>query len=82
MAMMGIAVSADYRKPEAGDDVCVVFPLWAGAMPPAVKTFVKEVGGENITAVVTSLGSTLKKRDGFRKVVDLVGEEIQLPEEL
>ena len=54
----------------------------AGAMPPGVKTFTEEVGRENITAVVTSLGSTLKNRDGFKNVIDLVGKEISAPEEL
>ena len=54
----------------------------AGAMPPGVKTFTEEVGREKITAVVTSLGSTLKNRDGFKNVIDLVGKEISAPEEL
>lgn len=83
MAMSGKTIAIDYKKPnEADSDICVVFPLWAGTMPPAVKTFVEEVGKEKITAIVTSLGSTLNQRDGFKKVVDLVGKEISLPEEL
>lgn len=82
MAMIGKTIPVRYEKPEMPDDIAVVFPLWAGAMPPGVKAFAEEVGRENITAVVTSLGSTLKKRDGFKKVIDLVGEEISAPEEL
>lgn len=45
-----------------------------------VKTFVEAVGKENITAVITSLGSTMKQRDGFKKIIDLVGKAISAPE--
>lgn len=82
MAMSGKTIPVIYEKPEMTDDITLVFPLWAGAMPPGVKTFAQEVGQEKITAIVTSLGSTLKKRDGFKKVIDLVGKEISAPEGL
>lgn len=68
MACRGKAIPADYVEPDMSDDIVVVFPLWAGTMPPGVKTFVESVGRENITAVVTSLGSKLKNRDGFRRI--------------
>ncbi len=32
-------------------------------------------------AVVTSLGSVLKQREGFKRVIDLVGKEISVPED-
>lgn len=83
MALSGKTISVDYKKPDMADDIIVVFPLWAGTMPPAVKTFAEEVGQENIIAVVTSLGSTMTKRDGFKKVYDLVGQkELVIPEDL
>lgn len=82
MALSGKKVKIDYIQPDMSDEIVVVFPLWAGTMPPAVKAFVENVPVENITAVVTSLGSTLKKRDGFKKVIDLVGENISAPEVL
>lgn len=82
MAMSGKTLPVKYVKPDMTDDIIVVFPLWAGAMPPGVKTFAEEVGQEKITAIVTSLGSTLKERDGFKKVIDLVGKEISAPETL
>lgn len=50
--------------------------MWAGTMPTRIKTFVKTLDRENITAIVTSLGSAIKRRDGFKKVMDLVGEDI------
>lgn len=82
MAMGGKGIPVDYEEPDPTDDIVVVFPLWAGAMPPAVKTFVNQVGQENIIAIVTSLGSTLTKRDGFKKVIDLVGKDLILPDDI
>lgn len=82
MSSMKKSIPVEYKKPDMTDDIAVVFPLWAGTMPPGVKTFVCEVGKENITAVITSLGSTMKNRDGFKKVIDLVGKEVSAPESL
>lgn len=82
MSLAGQGVPVDYVQPDVSDDIVVVFPLWAGAMPPGVKTFVDEVHRENIIAVVTSLGSTLVQRNGFKKVIDLIGKEISAPEVL
>lgn len=82
MAMSGKSILAGYIEPDYDDDIVVVFPLWAGTMPPGVRMFVESVGKENITAVITSLGSTMKKRDGFKKIIDLVGDDISAPETL
>ena len=80
MALSGKKIPVEYIEPDADDEIIVVFPLWAGNMPPGVKTFVDTVGKEKITAVVTSLGSTMKQRDGFKKIIDLVGEDITAPD--
>ena len=82
ISLSGKAIPVDYAEPDMSDGIVVVFPLWAGTMPPGVKTFVEAVGKEKITAVVTSLGSTMKQRDGFRKIIDLVGENITAPDSL
>lgn len=82
MALSEKTIPVTYVKPDLTDDITVVFPLWAGTMPPGVKTFAEEVGQEKITAIVTSLGSTLNNRNGFKKVIALVGKEISAPEEL
>lgn len=79
-ALSGKTIPVDYIKPDMADKIIVVFPLWAGTMPPGVKTFVQTVGKENITAIITSLGSKMKQRDGFKKIIDLVGTEITAPE--
>ncbi len=72
----------DYKKPETEDKIVVVSPLWAGELPPAVRSFAHEIGRENIICVITSLGSKLTDREGFAKIFDLVGENIVPPEEL
>lgn len=82
MAMSGKIIPVDYEKPDLSDEIVVVFPLWAGTMPPAVKAFITEVGGKNVIAIVTSLGSKLSNRDEFKNVIDLVGKEISLPTNL
>lgn len=71
-----------YEIPDEGEDIAVIFPIWAGTFPPAVRTFVDQLGRENIIAVPTSLGSTLKDREGFIKIIDLVGKEITAPGKL
>lgn len=79
-SMLGKKVTVDFLKPEFDDMIVLVSPLWAGSLPPAVKVFAETVGKENIIAVITSLGSTLKRKEGFKKVIDLVGEEISAPD--
>ena len=81
-AVMKKSVPIKYLQPDQADNLVVVFPVWAGALPPAIRTFVKEAGVERIIAVPTSLGSALKERDGFIKVIDLIGKEIAAPEKL
>lgn len=80
VAMVGKALPATYKAPAQDGPVMVVFPVWAGKLPPAVKTFAEEVGRQRITAIPTSLGSALTDREGFAKVVDLIGKEIDPPQ--
>ena len=80
--MRGKSIPAIYKHPEKGEQVALVFPIWADNFPPAVRAFVQAVGRENIIAIPTSLGSTLKDRAGFQKVIDLVGKEIAAPDNL
>lgn len=80
-SMKGKCLPASYEKPAVGETVAVVFPVWADSFPPVVRTFVQEVGRKSIIAVPTSLGSTLKDREGFQKIIDLVGKKISPPVE-
>lgn len=76
------SLPARYEAPPAGDTVAVVFPVWASSFPPVVRTFIQELGRERIIAIPTSLGGTIEDRDGFARVIDLVGKEITAPETL
>lgn len=80
MALSGKTIPIDYIEPDMADKIIVVFPLWAGTMPPGVRMFVQIVGPENIIAIITSLGSRMKQRDGFKKIIDLVGKDITAPD--
>ena len=82
LSMRKKGLPARYLEPAADEPIILVFPVWAGTFPPAVKTFIDAVGRGRITAVPTSLGSTIKDRAGFSKVIDLVGKEIFAPEDL
>ncbi len=73
-------VKANYEKVNDNETIVLVFPVWAGSFPPAIRTFVNENSRGNIIAVPTSLGTKLKDRDGFKKIIDLVGKEIETPD--
>ena len=70
-----------YDALESGD-LYLVFPIWAGSFPPAVRTFINKEGRARIILVPTSLGSILKDREGFKKVIDMPGKQAQLPDTL
>ncbi len=65
-----------------GESAVVVFPLWAGTMPPAVRTFMEENKGENIIAVVSSAATSINAKDVplFTKVYEVKGKDTQAPE--
>ncbi|MBC8570188.1 flavodoxin [Zongyangia hominis] len=82
MALRGKGLPAVYQSPAGDERAVVVFPVWAGHLPPAVKTFALEVGRGRIIAIPTSLGGQLRDREGFVKIMDLVGKEISAPQSL
>jgi len=70
---------ARYNKPAADEEMIVVFPVWAGTFPPAVRSFLEREGRAKVICIPTSMGSKLNDREGFIKVIDLVGKEITTP---
>ncbi len=70
---------AYYEKPEENDTLYLCFPIWAGTFPPAVTTFVSEVGRHRITLVPTSLTSSLKDSEGFIGVIPIIGKVKDVP---
>ena len=73
---------ARYNKPVADEELILVFPVWAGTFPPAVRSFLEREGRTKVICMPTSIGSKLKDRDGFVKVIDLVGKTITTPESI
>jgi len=57
---------------DAADELIVVTPLWAGKVAPAIHTFLKTKSLEKVHLVVTSGGSILKDRSGYKSVNDIV----------
>lgn len=74
------SLPARYPKTNKDDEIVLVFPIWAGTFPPAVRTFLEKEGRKKVICVPTSGGSKLKDRDGFKKIIDLVGKNIAAPE--
>jgi hypothetical protein len=56
---------------DAGEYI-VVAPLWAGGLAPAARAFLKTVPAEKVHLVVTSDGSQVKDRSGFKSVSDVI----------
>ena len=56
---------ARYNKPTADEELILVFPVWAGTFPPAVRSFLEREGRTKVICMPTSIGSKLKDRDGF-----------------
>lgn len=78
-SFMGEDLPARYRKPEAGEELILVFPVWAGTFPPAVRMFLAKEGRAKVICIPTSNSSKLKDREGFLKIIDLAGKTIKTP---
>lgn len=57
---------------DSADELIVVTPIWAGGIAPDIKAFLKNTTLNKVHLVVTSLGSILKDRAGFKSVCDIV----------
>ncbi|MGB3366848.1 MAG: hypothetical protein WBA54_05135 [Acidaminobacteraceae bacterium] len=54
------------------DELVVVSPLWAGGSAPAIRTFLKNISLEKVNLVITSNGSSVKDRSGYKCVNDII----------
>ncbi len=54
------------------DELVLVTPMWAGKITPAARAFLKMSPVAKINLVVTSGGSSLKERTGFKTVTDVI----------
>ncbi len=69
-----------YTRTQRSEKIVLVFPVWAGTYPPAVRSFLQQNTGVDIVAIPSSLGTKLKDRDAFTAVIDLIGKEITAPD--
>ncbi len=71
----------EYEAFIKGESAVVVFPIWAGGMPPAVRSFMEENREEDIMAVSTSAVSSLKADDAkyFKKIYEVKGKDMIAP---
>ncbi len=82
MASQKKSLPAQYEPIKEGETILLSFPLWASNMPPAVRSFVNEVGRDRIICLPTSGGGNFADPQGFVKVIELSGKEIEAPKEL
>jgi flavodoxin len=57
----------------ATNEYIVVAPLWAGGVAPAIRKFLKTIPNDKVHLVVTSIGSKLRDRDGYKSLHDIQG---------
>ncbi|WP_026884823.1 flavodoxin family protein [Clostridium akagii] len=60
------------KKSTDADEIIVVSPLWASGVAPAIKSFLETTKLDKVHLVVTSTGSKVKEREGFKSVSDVV----------
>jgi len=69
------SLPADFQRPQDDAVIYLCFPVWAGGFPPAVRTFIDQVGRQRIIAVPTSLGGELNDAAGFPQVIPVYGKD-------
>lgn len=63
-------------------DIILVFPIWAGNFPPAVRTFLKDKSRENIIIIPTSLKTVFKDTENFKNTINLIGKDIEISDNI
>ena len=57
---------------EVGDELIVVTPLWAGRICPTMRVLLKTIKTDKVNLIVTSNGSNLKDRGGYKSIYDII----------
>jgi len=66
-----VEISYDKSLDEA-DEFIVVSPLWAGGAAPAIRMFLKTKSLDKVNLFITSDGSQMKNRDGYKTTNDVI----------
>ncbi len=66
------------------DEIVLVFPIWAGTMPPGVRYFVQNVDTKKVKAVAVSAATSLSEAEQtlFGRFFEVKGKVIEPPSEL
>lgn len=78
MASSKKVIHSKYAQPVENKKIILVFPVWAGSFPPAVRDFIEKNKEYKIIAITTSLGTPLKEAHTFEKMTSLIGKEISI----
>ncbi len=78
------ALPVTYPEIQEGSDIVLVFPIWAGTFPPAIRGFLHDAEAGKITAVAVSAISSLKadEKQMFSAVYEVKGKVLEPPAEL
>ncbi len=73
-----------HHEIQQGVDIVLVFPIWAGTFPPAIRGFLNNVKNISVTAVAVSAISSLKEDEKqiFDAVYEVKGKLLEPPKEL
>lgn len=66
------------------NSIILVFPIWAGTLPPAIRSFLEYTNANRITAVVLSAYSSLNPDDClfFSNIFQIKGKNFIVPPDL
>ncbi len=84
MATMREVLPISYPAVNPLNSIILVFPIWAGTLPPAVRSFLEHTNANRITAVVLSAHSSLNFTDSlyFANVFQIKGKQFIAPPDL
>ncbi len=76
--------AVEYEALDGSGELIVVFPVWAGTLPPAIRCFLQEVKGAKVTGVLSAAATSLKADEQalFDKYYEVKGKDMNAPAEL
>ncbi len=74
----------DFEPLDGSGELIVVFPMWAGTFPPAIRGFLQDVKGTKITGVLTTAVTSLKpaEQELFHAYYEVKGKDTNAPKAL
>ncbi len=78
------SLPVEYSPLDGSGEIILVFPMWAGTFPPAIRGFLQEVKNVKITAVISSAAVSLKPEEQklFHAFYEVKGKDKSAPKDL